>query len=359
MENKVLVSVVVAVYNAKAYLKECIDSLISQTLKDIEIICVNDGSNDNSLSILEEYAKNDNRIKLLSQVNQGAGAARDNGYKYAKGKYIIFLDSDDIFSTEMLEKMYKSAEENGSDVVVCNSYSFVGTVENAKKQYGINYNIIKDNKTFCPKDYPNSLFQIFVPWVWDKLIRKSFIDNFYTESSKYRILEDHLISFPVIVHADIISIVDDYLVFYRKNFNGITMSNGNINIQLKGIFAEVKNIISQNNCFEFYKQSYYKYMLFYISRYIEKPYSFKYKCKQYKHLREIVLTDLDLEMIDTSECTKGQKKQIRTCKKIKLFPNWFLFSLFSKRYFFSIKSYYEKFKIITILGFHFKRRING
>ena len=107
------VSVIIPVYNAEKYLRDCLNSVVNQTLKDIEIICVDDGSEDSSLAILEEYRERDQRIKVLSQPNQGAGLARNNGILSAEGEYICFLDSDDFYPESVtLEKLYNKAYEN-------------------------------------------------------------------------------------------------------------------------------------------------------------------------------------------------------------------------------------------------------
>ena len=113
----VKVSVIIPVYNVEPYLKQCMDSVVGQTLKDIEIICVDDGSTDNSLDILREYAAEDSRIQIIEQKNAGAGAARNNGMRYATGKYLSFLDSDDFFEPRMLEKAYDLAEKDQADFV--------------------------------------------------------------------------------------------------------------------------------------------------------------------------------------------------------------------------------------------------
>ena len=97
------VSVILPVYNAGKYLHQCMDSIVNQTLKDIEIICVDDGSSDNSLEILRQYAEKDERVKVIAQANGGAGAARNNGLRAATGEYLSFLDSDDFFELDMLE----------------------------------------------------------------------------------------------------------------------------------------------------------------------------------------------------------------------------------------------------------------
>ena len=111
------VSVIIPVYNVEPYLKQCMDSVVGQTLKDIEIICVDDGSTDGSLDILKEYATEDSRIQIIEQKNAGAGAARNNGMRHATGKYLSFLDSDDFFEPRMLEKAYDLAEKDQADFV--------------------------------------------------------------------------------------------------------------------------------------------------------------------------------------------------------------------------------------------------
>ena len=125
------VSVIIPVYNVEKYLSECLDSVVNQTLKDIEIICVNDGSPDGSAAILEEYAQKDNRIKVITQENRGLSEARNSGLKIASGEYIAFLDSDDYIDLKFFEQLYKRGIESNSDVVVCeNIYRFSGNKQN-------------------------------------------------------------------------------------------------------------------------------------------------------------------------------------------------------------------------------------
>lgn len=114
----VKVSVVVPVYNVEKYLRTCLDFIVAQTLREIEIICVNDGSTDGSLAILEEYAKEDARIKIISQENKGVSAARNSGLEAAQGKYILFFDPDDWFySLTALEELYERAEKFSLDIL--------------------------------------------------------------------------------------------------------------------------------------------------------------------------------------------------------------------------------------------------
>ena len=112
------VSVIITIYNGEVYLRQCLDSVCSQTLKDIEIICVDDGSTDSSWDILESYRAKDNRFKLYRQQNLYAGTARNNGKAHAEGKYLVFWDCDDFFDPEALEILFNLSEETDSDICV-------------------------------------------------------------------------------------------------------------------------------------------------------------------------------------------------------------------------------------------------
>ena len=122
MDSKDLkVSVIVPVYNGEKYIEECMDSIVGQTLREIEIICVDDGSTDGSPEILERFRRQDKRVRLISQENAGAGAARNRGFKEAGGEYLSFLDADDFFEPDMLETAYRKAKEQKAQILVFGS----------------------------------------------------------------------------------------------------------------------------------------------------------------------------------------------------------------------------------------------
>ena len=124
-----LVSIIIPVYNAEKYLQKCLDSVISQTYTNIEILLINDGSNDGSKQICEDYEKQDNRIKLFTCLNSGPAFARNLGLSKATGEYIMFVDSDDYVSHEIVEKLVMAIEKNDGDVAV----SYV--LQSQEKQY--------------------------------------------------------------------------------------------------------------------------------------------------------------------------------------------------------------------------------
>lgn len=121
--EKPKVTVIIPVYNAEDYIYGCLISIIKQTLKEIELIIVNDGSTDNTFSIISIFGQHDKRIKIINQKNAKTGAARNNALKLAKGEYISFVDSDDKLHKTALEELYKKANLNKSDVVICGAYS--------------------------------------------------------------------------------------------------------------------------------------------------------------------------------------------------------------------------------------------
>lgn len=119
-----IISIILPVYNAEKYLEKCLDSLKAQTFPDIEILCINDGSTDNSLKICEKHQQQDPRFKIFSQPNSGPAAARNLGLQNAAGTYIMFCDSDDWYQADICEKMYQAIETNKTDMVVCNCHIF-------------------------------------------------------------------------------------------------------------------------------------------------------------------------------------------------------------------------------------------
>lgn len=217
--SSIKVSVVIPVYNVEKYLNECMDSVINQTLKEIEIICVDDGSTDSSLSILHEYAKQDSRITILTQENQGAGVARNTGLDIATGEYLSFLDADDFFHLEMLEKAYNQSSYLKAEICVFKSNSY----NTSKKIYKeLNYTIkcdFSNNQLFKPKDIESNIFKCFVGWAWDKLFLTKFIKNNNLNFQNLRSTNDMFFVFASIVTANKITILNEVLAYHRVELN--------------------------------------------------------------------------------------------------------------------------------------------
>ena len=216
------VSVILPVYNVEAYLDQCLKSITEQTLKDIEIICVDDESPDNSYEIMKWYAFIDERITILRQKNQGAGAARNYGYSIATGEYLSFLDSDDFFEPDMLEVAYREAVKKDIDIIIfgCNLY------DNQKKSYSeapwvLRKALLPESNPFHYKEVKKKIFNIGNGWAWDKLFRKRLLDNnpdlrFQT----LRTTNDMYFVFLAYIKANGIYHIDNVLAHQRINRKG-------------------------------------------------------------------------------------------------------------------------------------------
>ena len=238
------VSVIIPVYNAEKYLRECLDSVVNQTLKDIEIICVNDGSTDNSLKILEEYASNDNRIKIINQDNQGAGIARNNGIKQAHGYYLYFLDSDDYIEIDALKKLYTKAQEYNTDIIIFNYSAFDN--ETGKEQFRTNVctNISNSEVVFSKLDHENNFFQITDSNVWAKFYRREFINHLNIKFSNTKSVNDVFFCYSTLFMAQRILCLNDCFAYYRRNIK--------TSLTLKSINSNIKNCFKVfNDLYEF------------------------------------------------------------------------------------------------------------
>lgn len=211
------VSVVIPVYNIAPHLRQCLDSVVGQTLRDIEIICVDDGSTDESPVILEEYAKKDRRVQIITQENVGPGAARNTGMARATGEYLIFLDSDDWFEPDLLEKMELRAEECGADVTICKAVEFdTRTGKELPSEWMLKTKYLPGD-VFAPGDVARWLFQFTYGWPWDKLYRMEFIRG---NGLRYPALpnsEDLVFVFQSLAAAGRICVVGEQLVHHRVN----------------------------------------------------------------------------------------------------------------------------------------------
>lgn len=165
------VSVIVPVYNVEKYLKRCLDSLINQTLSDIDIICINDGSKDSSLQILEQYAQKDSRIVIYNQENSGLSVARNTGLEHASGEYIGFVDSDDWVDLDFYENLYNSAKNNNADIAVAD---FIREHPN-KKPKRLK---LKEEKIYTTPEDKFMICKVHREGcVWNKIYRTEFIHS--------------------------------------------------------------------------------------------------------------------------------------------------------------------------------------
>lgn len=230
------ISIVIPVYNVEKYLRQCLDSVISQTFTDFECICVNDGSMDNSLLILQEYSYKDNRFKIISLQNKGVSYARNIGMKYSIGEYITFVDSDDWIQNDYLQILYKSIIENNKDVVVAH-YKYYFEKNNTFRT-GNNKNILKKLYEKMRKDQNLADIKYILSFVdsscntWNKLYKKSVIQNnnicFFEDLF---CSEDYVFNVLFFLVSRKIVFIENELYVYRKQIVSLTSSNEFVRIQ--------------------------------------------------------------------------------------------------------------------------------
>lgn len=213
-----VVSLVIPVYNSARYLRQCLDSVTGQTYQNLEIVCIDDGSVDDSLVILEEYAARDNRIRIFSKENEGKGAAsaRNLGLKNAAGEYIQFLDSDDFFESDMVESLVDKAVDTGSDVVICAGQAFddekqcvTGRLPHPDLYYA------PDTEAFSWKDCPEYICEIADNYAWNKLFRRKLLIDHGLSFTPIPISDDQDISMIAPIVAKRVAVVDRALINYR------------------------------------------------------------------------------------------------------------------------------------------------
>lgn len=214
------VSVIIPVYNVEKYLRQCLQSVAEQTLKEIEVICVDDGATDGSAQIIKEFAEKDSRFIYVSQENGGAGKARNTGLRMAKGKYLSFLDSDDFFDKNMLLEAYNTAEQYGADFSVFKSDQYYENKNEYKQvNWTVRYPELPPYQPFNRRAMTDNVFKVFVGWAWDKLYNREFVLKNNLWFQEQRTSNDMLFVFSATAIAKKIAYVgsDKVLVHQRRD----------------------------------------------------------------------------------------------------------------------------------------------
>lgn len=340
------ISVIIPIYNTEKYLRECLDSILNQTLEDIEVICVNDGSTDNSINILEECAKHDRRIKIITTKNQGAGEARNEGFKHAVSKYVIFFDSDDYMDLNALETLYLKAEETVADVTVCEHKSLDDSTQKVTSSVcNINYRQIDFDEVFSPKKHADFIFQFAVGWPWDKLYLREFILNNNISFQSLRHANDTFFVLFSLAVSKKIAIVKQKLIIHRTRNSSLAYTRETAPECFYWALKELYERLTQAGLYETYQRSFINYCIEFSFWHISTIKGQKTKAIMLKYINQM-FKELKIANYETSYFYKP--RFYRYLLKYNLKPLQKIFSVRNQ----------GVFKIIFFLGMEFKIKLS-
>lgn len=266
MDN-IKVSVIIPTYNVSQYIAETLNSFINQTLKNIQIIVVDDGSTDDTCEIVTAYANQDNRIQLIKQENQGAGVARNNGMSHAQGEYIYFFDGDDYCELYFLKEAVKKADETGADITVFDYYR-VDQITGTKTLYhGLNRTLLPSGKDcFNYEDVPSRILSIVNPTPWNKLYRRSYIENTGLKFMALTTTNDITFASLSVAMAKSVTYIDRPFMYYRINRKeALTTFKQK---KLNNVLLAVQEVMNQAGKLEYAETIKYSILYFSINNYI-------------------------------------------------------------------------------------------
>ena len=291
--NIPIATIVVPVYNTSQYLNQCVESLINQTLKDVEFIFVDDGSTDDSVKILQQYQGLDHRIKIKQQNNLFAGVARNHGMEEASGKYIIFLDSDDFFDLNMLKKTYDCAEKNHVEIVMFGYRQYDDSSKKITYQKQSLWNFYPKD-VFSAEDLGDNIYSICNSAPWNKLFLREFINEHHLRFEALKKSND-----TYFVHMAIA--LARRIIFMNKNFVNYRISNPNSlqgsRILDRRAFIESglsvkKGLLKVEKYHGVIKESEIKYAHTLVNMGLQPPYSKETLEDYYSYAKEHLVPDL-------------------------------------------------------------------
>lgn len=250
-------SVILPVYNVEKYLPRCLDSLLNQTLKDLEIICVNDGSTDNSLNVLNEYASKDNRLVIINQKNNGPGNARNSGLDIAKGEYIGFVDPDDWVEINAFEELYETAKKFDAKVLLFNfkAVSDINTVCHSQTDYfkeKLGYDL-DETHYFTRFTLKEHFIDKIWSGIWDKIYSREFLQKFNIRFPESYSGEDWMFNLKVYYYSDKIYYLNKYLYYYYQRRTSLVYSYFDPKFSLITVAKEIQEFFD-NHIPEFSQQ---------------------------------------------------------------------------------------------------------
>lgn len=234
-----LISIIIPVYNVEAYIEECLDSVLAQTYKELEVILVDDGSTDKSSEICDQYASLDNRIHVLHQENQGLSDARNSGMAFAKGEYVTFIDSDDYIAPDMMELLYNNMKKENAQISICGAWLAYET--HLEKRQKDDVYLKMDRREALRKMLDFGYYDLSA---WGKLYRTELLQGIKFPSRK--ICEDMYVIPEVIAKAECVVYDSTPKYYYRQRQGSITKSDAFVNSYLTAMQSCTKFV---TNCY--------------------------------------------------------------------------------------------------------------
>lgn len=258
MTRSPLVSTIMPVHNTERYLEQCLDSVLNQSLKDIEIICIDDSSSDSSRSILDAIAAKDSRVTILTQDHKGAGAARNLGMQHAKGAYYSILDSDDFFELNMLAEAVTKAQKTDADIVVYGAWLYDEVRESNRQAHWIlQTDLLPQAEVFSAEELAPYLFNVFGNYTWNKLFKADFIKKNNITFQEISRTNDLLFTCSALAKASRISTIDRCLAHYRvTNSTSLQTTNDRDPISFVHAFQAFYEFLETNSLIQKFEASY-------------------------------------------------------------------------------------------------------
>ncbi|MCR5261374.1 MAG: glycosyltransferase [Candidatus Gastranaerophilales bacterium] len=303
-KENIKVSVIIPVYNADLYLEEALKSVENQSLKDIEIICINDNSRDKSLKILQEHAKKDKRIKIINlETTNGQSHARNEGIKIAAGEYIGFVDADDFAEENMFDRLYCEAVKSKADIAMCRAKVFDDKVKNYKNDDYFELKCFDENnitRVFTHQDTKSFITQINVS-VWNKLYKREFLQNIGAAFKEGFIYEDMPYFFETFTKAKKAVFVEDYLYNYRINNQTSTMTRTDKNVKDRiDMMSYTYDVLKRQTYFKDYKSEFICWIIhdiYYRFLIIDSRYQKEYFFRMQKFFRTIDISNMEESLL--------------------------------------------------------------
>lgn len=299
--KKPLVSIVVPVYNSARFLRKCLDSVLGQTYKNIEVICVNDGSKDDSFAILTEYANKDKRMRVFSKANEGRGAAsaRNMGMNCATGEYIQFLDSDDFFESDMIEKMLYRAMKTGAEVVICRGQTYDDRTKKKSRMPHPDLHYAPHQDSFSWKECSEYICEIADYYAWNKFIKRSLLIENDLRFTPIPISDDQDISMIAPIVASKVAVIDEAFINYRigTGCSQCDTQTKHPEAAYEGVYSVVKRF-HELNVWESVKQSYLNVSIRLMREYFDRMNEYKKVEMLYNKYRNEIFPLLDAMNIE-------------------------------------------------------------